>query len=149
MLAPAASAATASSSVAMSAITGAPNSSRMRRTTSSAPKRWPRVVQSIAIAEAPASTSARASSKVGVIRILPSSIMRFSMPMTGRSTAARMARMSSGPAARMPAAPPSTAARAKRAMEAESRNASPRRAWQETIKPPRIFCRNSSCVDMF
>ena len=51
--------------------------------------------------------------------------------------ACRIALISSGPFARIPIAPPSTAARAKRAMVEESRKALSSAAWHDTRSFPR------------
>src|SRR5271157_4387978 len=55
----------------------------------------------------------------------------------GTLTACRIARISFEPLARIPAAPPCTAARTKRAIARGSRNALPSYAWQDTIRRPR------------
>ena len=74
---------------------------------------------------APASTSALADSKEAVMSSKPSGSRVLSMPMIGTSVILRMARISAGPLARIPAAPPATAAAAKSDMSFESRKTSP------------------------
>src|SRR5829696_2335005 len=56
--------------------------------------------------------------------------------MTGTSTAWPTAWTSAGPSARIPTAPPSTAARAMAAMKAGPWSGSPGGAWQDTTRPP-------------
>ena len=53
------------------------------------------------------------------------------IPMIGTSTAARIAAMSTGPLARIPRAPPATAARAIRVMGSGPYSGLVRSAWQE------------------
>lgn len=123
--APASTAARASSMVAMSATTGTPSSARTRRRRSRAPRAWPRRVQSRATKSAPARTRSAAFSNRGVIRMRPSACISLCSPRMGMGTAERMAATSAAALARIPAAPESAAARAKRAIEAGSRKGSP------------------------
>ena len=94
------------------------------------------LVQSKAIISAPASHTALAASKVGVINTSVSSCQIFQSPITGKSTSFLIALICSGSLARIPTAPPHWAAFAIFTTKSTEKVGSSCCTWQDTISPP-------------